>query len=143
MAIAKASLIAIGVAFLLAAGSSSANATFNPRCGTGLVAGMASCIEWMMKISEYRDLAARARKGDNEAAVKLAQFEDERRDRRPDGGWQWWILAAKRGDCQALRTVRDVETSMGRSAAAAQWQTLVRRNRCKPKVPGERWLGPH
>ncbi|MBC9032947.1 hypothetical protein IAG41_11130 [Sphingomonas sp. JC676] len=95
----------------------------------------------MLKLSEYRDLIARARKGDNDAAVKLAQFEDTRDDRTAEGGRRWWLLAAERGECQALRTMRDDESRRGRRAAAAKWRTRIRWNSCAPSVQGERWLG--
>jgi hypothetical protein len=128
---------------MLTASGSSASVAPNARCGTGLVAGVSGCIEWMMKLSEYRDLIARAQKGDNVAAVKLAQFEDSRDDRRVEGGRKWWLLAAERGDCQALRTMRDAEKEAGRTAAADKWQARIRSHRCQSLVTGERWLGDY
>jgi hypothetical protein len=109
-------------------------------CGA-LVAGVAGCIKWEMKLSEYRALVRRANAGDTEAAVKLAQFDDERLYDSARGR-KWWILAAERGDCQALRYMRDVEAYGGRPAAAAKWRTRIRWNRCAPSVKYERRFGP-
>ncbi|NIJ21511.1 hypothetical protein FHS95_003214 [Sphingomonas naasensis] len=112
-----------------------------PPCGGVLIAGAASCIKWELKLSEYRALIRRANAGDAEAALKLAQFEDERVLHGGAGGAKWWLLAAERGDCQALRRMRDLATGRGDPALAAKWRTRIRWNRCAPSVDRERWLG--
>jgi len=112
-----------------------------PPCGGVLVAGFAACLTWEMKVSEYRALTRRANAGDAEASLTLAQFEDDRALNGGPGGRKWWLLAAERGDCQALRHMRDVDVDRGRSAAAAKWRTRIRWNRCAPSVSGERWFG--
>ncbi|MDF7774695.1 hypothetical protein P1X14_05500 [Sphingomonas sp. AOB5] len=127
---------------LLAASASPAHATTEARCGTGLIAGMSICIEWRMKLSEYRSLIARANRGDAEAALKLAQFEDEREDRPANTNPRnWWLLAAERGECQALRRMRNEAIRVGKPAEAGKWRTRIRWNQCAPTVRGERWLG--
>lgn len=112
-----------------------------PPCGGVLIAGAASCIKWEMKRSEYRALVKRANAGEAHAALVLAQFEDERVLNGGSGGAKWWLLAAKRGNCQALRHMRDLEINRGDRRAAAKWRTGIRQNRCAPFVRGERWFG--
>jgi hypothetical protein len=111
-------------------------------CGGVLVAGSALCIEWEMKLSEYRSLVRRAHAGDAEAALKLAQFEDERALNGGAGGWKWWLLAAERGDCQALRRMHQVASIEGQRATATRWRTRMRWAKCATTVSGERYLGP-
>jgi hypothetical protein len=94
-----------------------------------------------MKLSEYRALIKRANAGDAEAALTLAQFEDERVLSGGAGGGKWWRLAAEHGDCQALRHMRDLEIGRGNPAAASKWRARIRSNRCAPSVGSERWLG--
>ena len=66
---------ACAVVALAAATPSLANSPADAsRCGAKLVAGWARCIDWVMKISEHRSLEAKALKGDNDAAWKLAGF---------------------------------------------------------------------
>ena len=119
-------------AFILVAGAAA------PPCGALVAGAAATCLKWEMKVSEYRKLVRRAHAGDIEATLTLAQFDDER---LYDGGRgrKWWLLAAERGDCQALRHMRDFESG-GRSAAAAKWRTRIRWNRCAPSVKHERWF---
>jgi hypothetical protein len=102
------------------------------RCGVGLVAGVAGCIEWRMKISEHKALVAKALKGDNEAADTLAMFHDEADDRTAEGGRKWRILAAERGHCGAIERMRSDADWAGRRAEASKWRTRARWNSCKP-----------
>lgn len=106
------------------------------RCGVGLVAGMASCIDWKMKASEYRRLKARALKGDREASATLAFFEDAREDRVADNrDGQWRRLAAEQGDCDAIRILRDEALEKRQRATAVRWQTRIRWNGCAASHP--------
>ncbi|HWU95481.1 MAG TPA: hypothetical protein VN029_07775 [Sphingomonas sp.] len=109
-------------------------------CGTGLVAGLSLCLSWEMKRSEYRALIARANAGDRDAALTLAQFEDERDDIRSDGG-KWWARAAQLGECQAIRKLRDDAARTGKARVAAQWRKQIDRYNCTLEVSGERWMG--
>lgn len=130
MSIGRIRCLMIGGALALAAGASPAAARPGVRCGVGLVAGLAGCIDWKMKVSEYRNLVARALKGDREAAVALANFENFRDDKPADAGRKWWILAAERGDCEALARMRSEAVERGQRAALAKWQTRISWNRC-------------
>ncbi|WHU01724.1 MULTISPECIES: hypothetical protein [unclassified Sphingomonas] len=117
-----------------------ARASTVPFCGTGLVAGLAICLSWNIKRSEYRTLVARANAGDRDAALTLAQFEDERDDIQSDGR-KWWARAAQLGECQAIRKLRDDAASAGNARLAAHWRKQVDRYRCTVRVYGERWMG--
>jgi hypothetical protein len=106
------------------------------RCGVGLVAGVAGCITWHMKISEYKALVARAHAGDNAAALELAGFEEMREDRDVrEPGRKWRLLAAERGDCNAIRGMLEGATRAKRSAEASRWQTRMRWNQCPADWP--------
>lgn len=105
------------------------------RCGIGLVAGMAGCITWEMKASEYRDLVARAMVGDEQAMLELADFEYSREDLDgSDNARQWWEIAARRGNCTAFRALID-EAERRESADAARWKQRARAKKCAPAGP--------
>lgn len=117
-----------------------AHASAAPWCGTGLVAGMAICISWEMKRSEYRALVTRANAGDRDAALTLAQFEDERDDIRSNGD-RWWARAAYLGECQAIRKLRDDAARIGNARVTAHWRRQIDRHNCTAQVDSERWMG--
>ncbi len=142
MPVKQLMIAAAGATLMVAAppAATPAKAATPAYCGTGLVAGLSLCLSWEMKRSEYRALIARANAGDRDAALTLAQFEDERDDIRSEGG-KWWARAAQLGECQAIRKLRDDSARAGNVRVAAQWRKQIDRHRCTAQVDDERWMG--
>ena len=117
---------ACAVVALAAATPSLANSPADAsRCGAKLVAGWARCIDWVMKISEHRSLEAKALKGDNEAAWKLAGFHLMANEEAIAA--RWLRLAAQRGDCAAMGEM----LNRARGAEAAKWEAHLRAAKCR------------
>lgn len=138
---ASLSFIAISAAALAATAppmATPATAANAGLCGSSLVAGTSLCV-WIMTMSEHRALVARANAGNRDAALKLAQFEDDRRDTRADAS-KWWRRAADLGECQAIRKLRDDAARIGNQRMAGYWRGQIGRYRCAPKVDRERMM---
>lgn len=137
--IARGTAIVCAAALLIGApvNTPAANAHASAKamgCGVGLVAGLlVGCPDWLMRESEHRALVREALKGDNEAALTLATFHDMRDGAAPDEGRQWRVLAAERGNCEAISFLRS--EARGR-AEAAKWRTRFRWNACKKEEAG-------
>jgi hypothetical protein len=145
MPVKQLMIAAAGATLMVAAlpAATPARAAAPAYCGGSLVAGLSLCLTWEMRVSEYRALIARANAGDRDAALTLAQFEDERAfaNHSGPGGGKWWARAAQLGECQALRRMRDAADQGRNAKAAAQWRKQIDRYNCTLQADGERWMG--
>ncbi len=100
-------------------------------CGAGIVE-TAICLDWWMKRSEHTALVAKAHAGDVRAASILANFHSLAGEEAI--GRRWRLLAAERGDCWSIETLRDIAQERGDRATTRKWNTRLRWNRCKPAM---------